>query len=59
MLVDNEQLMISVKGPKITGRQSLMMRVVTLSGPGDLLNGSDRTVRRTCSHETHLKLKSS
>ena len=40
--VAKEQLMMSVKGPRITGRQSLMMRMLTLSGPGDLLEGIDR-----------------
>ena len=35
--VTKEQLMMSVKGPRITGRQSLMMQMLTLSGPGDLL----------------------
>ena len=28
--VANEQLMMSGKGPRITGRQSLMMRMLTL-----------------------------
>ena len=36
-----EQLMISVRGPRTTGRQSLIMRGLTLSGPGDLFDGKD------------------
>ena len=57
--VAKEQLMMSVNGPRITGRQSLMMRMLTLSGPGDLLEGIDDTIRSTCVQVTGLKLKSS
>ena len=35
--VAKEQLMMSVNGPRITGRQSLMMPTLTLSGQGDLM----------------------
>ena len=54
--VAKEQLMMSVKGPRITGRQSLMMRMLTLSGPGDLLEGIDDTIRSTCVQVTGVKL---
>ena len=57
--VAKEQLMMSVKGPRITGRQSLMMRMLTLSGPGDLLEGIDDTIRSTCVQVTGVKLNSS
>ena len=57
--VAKEQLMMSVNGPRITGRQSLMMRMLTLSGPGDLLEGIDDTIFLTCVQVTGLKLKSS
>ena len=43
--VTKEQLMMSVNGPRITGRQSLMIRMLTLWGPGDLLEGIDDTIR--------------
>ena len=36
--------MMSVNGPRITGRQSLMMRMLTLLEPGDLLEGIDDTI---------------
>ena len=52
--VAKEQLMMSVKGPRITGRQSLMMRM-----PGDLLEGIDDTIRSTCVQVTGVKLNSS
>ena len=57
--VAKEQLMMSVKGPRITGRQSLMMRMLTLSGPGDLLEGIDDTIRSTCVQVTGVKLTNS
>ena len=57
--VAKEQLMRSVKGPRITGRQSLMMRMLTLSGSGDLLEGIDDTIRSTCVLVTGVKLNSS
>ena len=46
--VAKERLMMSVNGPRITGRQSLMMRMMTLSGPGNLLEGIDDTICSTC-----------
>ena len=52
--VAKEQLMMSIKGPRITGRQSLMMRM-----PGDLLEGIDDTIRSTCVQITGVKLNSS
>ena len=36
-----------------------MMRMLTLSGPGDVLEGIDDTIRSTCVQVTVLKLKSS
>ena len=50
---------MSVKGPRITERQSLMMRMLTSSGPGDLLEGIDGTIRSTCVQVTGVKLNSS
>ena len=38
VLVMKELLLMSVSGPKVTGRQSLMTRILILSGPGDLLD---------------------
>ena len=57
--VAKEQLMMSVNGPRMTGRQSLMMRMLTLSGPGDLLEGIDDTIRSNCVQVTRVKLNSS
>ena len=57
--VAKEQLMMSVNGTGMTGRQSLMMRMLTLSGPGDLLEGIDDTIRSTCVQVTGVKIKSS
>ena len=57
--VAKEQLIMSVKGPRITERQSLMMRMLTLSGPGDLLEGIDDTIPSTCVQVTGVKLNSS
>ena len=57
--VSIEQLIISVKGPSMTGKQSFSTRAFTLSGPGDLFSGKDATARRTSSAVTVLKLKSS
>ena len=51
--------MILVCGPKITGRLSLIMRALTLSGPGALLSGRDNTAWPTSSHVTVLRLKGS
>ena len=36
--------MMSVNEPRITGKQSLMMRMLTLLRPGDLLEGIDDTI---------------
>jgi hypothetical protein len=36
-----EQLIISVRGPKITGNESLITCILILSRPGDLLEGID------------------
>ena len=59
VLVSIEQLIISVKGPSMTNKQSFSMRPLTLSGPGGLFSGRDYTTRRTSSHVTVLKLNSS
>ena len=56
--VVKELLMMSVIGPRITGRQSLMMRMLTLSGPGDLLEGIDDTIRSICA-QVKVKLNNS
>ena len=40
-----EQLIISVIGPNMTGRQSLIIRALTLSEPGDMIDGSQDTIR--------------
>ena len=53
----NEQLIISVRGPRITGRLSLITFMLTLSNPGDLLEGSKRTMRLTSLQLTGWKLK--
>ena len=39
--------MMCVMGPKITGKQSLIIRMFTWSGPGDLLLGIAIMIRRT------------
>jgi hypothetical protein len=36
-----KQLIISVRGPRITGNESLMTHILILSRPGDLLEGID------------------
>ena len=39
--------MMSVRGPKITGRQYFITRMFILSGPGDLLVGIVETIHWT------------
>ena len=39
-----KQLMITVRGPRITGKLSLITRIETLSLPGDLFEGIDNTI---------------
>ena len=46
--------MISVRGPKMTGRQSLIICALTLSGPGALLSGRDLAFFLTC-HSPEIK----
>lgn len=41
-----EQLIISLIGPNMTGRQSLIIRALTFSEPGDLIDGRDKMTRR-------------
>jgi hypothetical protein len=41
MYVLREQLITSVRRPKITGNESLMTHILILSRPGDLLEGID------------------
>ena len=55
--VAKERLMMSVNGPRITGRQSLMMRMLTLSGPGNLLEGIDDTICSTCVTGNRVEIK--
>ena len=43
----SEQFIMSVRGPNITGRHSLITRGFILSGPGDLLDGMNKTIRWT------------
>ena len=45
--VANEFFTMSVSGPKMTGRESLMTRMLILSRPGDLLDGIERIIRWT------------
>ena len=54
-----EQLIISVIGPYMTWRQSLIIRGLTLSEPGELFDGRDKMTRRTSSQVTVLNLYSS
>ena len=53
--VAKEQLTMSFNGLRITGRQSLMIRMLTLSGPGDLLEGIDDTISSTRVKITRVK----
>lgn len=53
--VVKEQLMMSVNGPMITGRQSLIKCMLPLLGPGDLLEGIDDTIHLTCIQVTEVK----
>ena len=57
--VAKEQLMVSVNRPRITGRQSLRMRIPTLSRPGDLLEVIDDTICSTCVQVNGVKLNNS
>ena len=45
-----------VRGSKITWRQSLIMRMLILSGPGDLFEGMEIIIARTVALETGLRL---
>ena len=51
--------MISVRGPKMKGRKSLLMRVFIISGLGALLSGRNNVTCRTSSRVTVLRLKGS
>ena len=55
----NQRLMISVSGPRITGRQSLITPALTLSGPVDLFKGILKIMRHLSPQVTGLKLNSS
>ena len=59
LLVRIEQLMMSVRGPNMTWRQSFSTRALILSGPEDLFIGRDVTIRQTSSSDTVLKLNNS
>jgi hypothetical protein len=48
-----------VRGPSITGRQSLRIREFILPGPGDLFNGRDAMTGHTSSLVTVQKEKRS
>ena len=54
----NDLLMMSVNGPSMTGRQSLIIRMLILSGPGDLFDVRVR-MRRTSVHVTGVNLNNS
>ena len=53
---DSEQFMISVRGPRITGRLCLMTRILTLSLPGDLFDGIANMMFLISEQETGVKL---
>ena len=57
--VTREQFMMSVRGPKITGRQYFITRMFILSGPGDLLVGIVETIHWTSVQVTGRKLNNS
>ena len=57
--VAREQLMMVVRGPRMTGRQSLMTCILILSGPGDLFVGIDEMMLRTSEQVTCLKVNNS
>ena len=48
--------MISVRGPRITGRLCLMTRILTLSLPGDLFDGIANMMFLISEQETGVKL---
>ena len=50
--VAKEQLMMLVIGPRTKGRQFFKTFILTLSGPGDLLEGMDIMIRLTSVQET-------
>ena len=50
--VANEQLIMLVIGPRTTGKQSFKTFILTLSGPGDLLEGMDMMIRLISVEET-------
>ena len=57
--VVNELLIMSVNGPSMTGRQSLIIRMLILSGPGDLFDGIDVIMQCTSVHVTGVNLNNS
>jgi hypothetical protein len=57
--VVNELLMMSVNGPSMTGRQSLIIRMLILSGPRDLFDGIVVIMRCTSVHVTGVNLNNS
>jgi hypothetical protein len=57
--VVNELLIMSVNGPSMTGRQSLIIRMLILSGPGDLFDGIVVIIRCTSVHVTGVNLNNS
>ena len=57
--VVNELLIMSVNGPSMTGRQSLIIRMLILVGPGDLFDGIVVIMHYTSMHVTGVNLNKS
>ena len=55
----SEQFIMSVSGPRMTGRLSLLTLMLTLSAPGDLFVGMDKMIRLTPLQITGCKLNKS
>ena len=51
--------MISVRGPRITGKLSLNIRAFSFSTSGDLFKGREEMIRYSSSQFTALKVESS
>ena len=56
ILVVKDEFMMCVRGPEITCKQSLMIRMFILSGPGYLIFSIAIMIRRTLMQVTGLKL---
>jgi hypothetical protein len=57
--VVNELLMMPVNGPSMTWRQCLIIRMLILSGPGDLFDGIDVIMCWISVHVTGVNLNNS